>query len=230
MSHSRPNVTADQFVQGLFQSERLLYRAIENSDEDLAFFDKQIMNDPLIQIVTTTRIQRPIPKKSVTEFVKLLQDAVLGVMICLRPDGPSPPQAQNTTTSAPGSQPTSQPAPEAGQPIPIGHIAFFNSNGPDYAHHRNAALGISLAAEFRGKGYGTEAINWAIDWAFEIAGLHRVSIVALAYNEGPVKLYRNLGFVEEGREREAVFHRRSWHDLICFSMLEHEWERLRQRK
>ncbi|KAF9884860.1 hypothetical protein FE257_001203 [Aspergillus nanangensis] len=212
-------------VNGLFKSERLLYRAIENSDEDIAFLGK-MLHDLLIQIMSTTRIQRPMTKKSVTDMVKFFQDAVLGVMICLPPDE-SLPKEETTTTSAPGHQSTSQPQQDAVQPIPIGHVALFNDNGVEYYHHRNATVGISLAEEFRGKGYGGEAMNWALDWAFEMAGLHRVSLNAFSYNENAVKLYRKLGFIEEGREREAIFHRRSWYDVICFPMLEHEWEKLR---
>ena len=91
-------------------------------------------------------------------------------------------------------------------------------------------IGLSLAEEFRGQGYGGEAINWVLDWAFQHAGLHRIGLSAFSYNHNALKLYRKLGFVEEGREREAVFQNRAWHDIVLLSMLEHEWEELRGLK
>lgn len=33
--------------------------------------------------------------------------------------------------------------------------------------------------------------------------------------------------MDEGREREAIYYRRAWHDTVGLSMLEHGWEVLR---
>lgn len=79
--------------------------------------------------------------------------------------------------------------------------------GLDYAHHRNAVIGISTADGYRGKGYGGEAINWALHWAFQHGGLHRVSKGAFSFNHNALRLYRRLGFVDEDREREAIYYR-----------------------
>ncbi|RAL13354.1 GNAT family N-acetyltransferase [Aspergillus homomorphus CBS 101889] len=186
-----------------FHSARLLYRAPEDNEEDRAFLQHAILNDSTIQAVSTSRLRRPLPQRSAEEFIKALQSSLLGVIICLPPPQTTP------------------------KPIPIGHLGFFNTWGANVEHNRNTMLGISLAEPYRGKGYGAEAINWGLDWAFLHAGLHRVSLNAFAYNERAVRLYRRLGFVEEGREREALLHMRRWHDVINFSMLEGEWARLR---
>ena len=42
------------------------------------------------------------------------------------------------------------------------------------AHHRSCQLGITISSEYQGEGYGTETINWALDWAFRVAGMHCV--------------------------------------------------------
>ncbi|PYH48096.1 GNAT family N-acetyltransferase [Aspergillus saccharolyticus JOP 1030-1] len=218
--------------KSLFRSPRLFYRAVEDNEEDRAFLQHQILNDPTIQTVSTMRLKCPLPSGSATEFIKALQTSILGVMICLPPvsDGDetagTPPDVHDaistisTTTPQPRTDPNKK-------PTPIGHLGFFNPWGSNLHHHRNAMLGISLAEGYRGRGYGAEAVNWALDWAFVHAGLHRVSLGAFAFNETAVKLYRRLGFVEEGRERLALLYRRRWHDVINFSMLEEEWMALR---
>lgn len=205
----------------LSKSSRLIYRAPENSEEDIAFFHR-LLNEPIIQTLSTGRLPRPSHKNSAGEFIKVLQDAILGVVICLPPQN----SLESETNSLTETQALDQPA-QNPKPVPIGHMSLFSLTGPNDTHHRNAMIGISLADGFRGKGYGGEAINWALDWAFQHAGLHRVCIGTFSYNPNALKLYRKLGFVEEGREREALYHRRAWHDVVNLSMLEHEWEVLR---
>lgn len=199
-----------------FNSERLVYRAVEDCDSDKEFLQNGILNDPTIQTMSTSRIKRPKSLKTAEDFVKMIQDSLLGVIICL----PPPPETSTPVTNSP----TPKPKPK---PVPIGHMSVFYTLPPGSEQNRCAMLGLSLAEGFRGKGYGGEAINWALDWAFQHAGLHRVSICAFSYNVNALKLYRKLGFVDEGREREAVYHQRSWHDLVILGMLEDEWEVLR---
>ncbi len=80
------------------------------------------------------------------------------------------------------------------------------------------------------KGYGSEAINWAVDWAFNYANVHKVEIGTASYNERAAHLYERLGFKFEGRKREVIFMNRRWYDLVEFGMLEHEWAELRGKK
>ena len=187
----------------LFKTDRLLFRAAENTDEDKVFLQQQILNDPVIQMMSTLRLAKPLQKGTADEFIKTLQDNLLGVIICLHAKG------------------------DHTKPIPIGHLGIFDHHGSGLAHHRSAMLGVSLADGYRGKGYGSEAINWALDWAFQHAGLHSIRLGTFSYNHDALKAYRKVGFVEEGREREAIYHLRAWHDIVTFSMLEHEWEKLR---
>ncbi|PYI09381.1 acyl-CoA N-acyltransferase [Aspergillus sclerotiicarbonarius CBS 121057] len=198
--------------KSLFRSARLIYRAIENNDADKAFIQQHIQNDSFGQAMSNPTLTRPRPQKDAGEFIQHLQhSSLLAVIICL------PPSESCTEKGADALR----------KPIPIGQLSIINTWGKFAAHHRNATLGISLAEEYRGKGYGTEAVNWALDWAFQYAGLHRFVLDVAAFNEDAVKLYRKLGFVEEGRRREVLYHLRQWHDMIDFAMLEHEWEALR---
>lgn len=84
-------------------------------------------------------------------------------------------------------------------------------------------MGIRIIPEGQGKGYGSEAIKWVLEWGFLVAGLHRVSIGCFAFNEGARRLYERLGFVVEGRTREVAWKNGGWHDCIEMGMLEGEW-------
>ena len=101
---------------------------------------------------------------------------------------------------------------------------------PQTRHHASANLGIMIAPEFQGRGYGTEAINWALDWGFGMANLHSVRLTCFSFNDGAARLYERLGFVKEGVRRESLFLGGEWWDHLCFSMLVGEWLVLRGGK
>jgi ribosomal protein S18 acetylase RimI-like enzyme len=214
-------MTLSQAPIELYKSERLIYRAPEDTTEDKEFLHNSILNDSTIQTMSGLRLKRPQHKKGAEDFLKAFHEAILGVMICL----PAPISSENGDKTASEGQPSSRT--ENIKPILIGHLIISNAYGADATHHRNVMMGISFADGYRGQGYGGESINWALDWAFMHAGFHRMCISAFSFNHNAVKLYRKLGFVDEGRQREAVLHLRAWHDIVSLSMLEHEWEALR---
>jgi RimJ/RimL family protein N-acetyltransferase len=74
-----------------------------------------------------------------------------------------------------------------------------------------------------GNGYGTEATALMVEHAFSALGLHRVSLSVFAFNERAVRAYERVGFVDEGRAREAIWRDGRWWDEIHMSVLEPEW-------
>ncbi|OKL60331.1 hypothetical protein UA08_04192 [Talaromyces atroroseus] len=217
-------------LRDAFKSERLVYKALEDSKDDQAFF-LQVVSDPVHQSLARTHPRMPAGHKKADEMIKILLGGIMSVKICLSPTE----SRRFKEKSAEPHGKTDGTAKEEGQEevlIPIGFVTILNRHEHSVyvAQHRNATLGISLVEEFRGKGYGGEAINWALDWAFFAAGLHRVSLECFSFNTNAYKLYKKLGFVEEGRQREVMYYERGWHDAILFSMLEQEWEKLRDLK
>ncbi|TQS31482.1 hypothetical protein Golomagni_08233 [Golovinomyces magnicellulatus] len=88
--------------------------------------------------------------------------------------------------------------------------------------NRRATLGIWLAAEYQGHDYGEEACNWILDWGFSQVGLHAIDLEVFSNNTHAIEVYKSLGFVQEGRKREAIYFNRK-----C--ILEDEWEALRDK-
>lgn len=89
----------------------------------------------------------------------------------------------------------------------------------------DAWLGVGVGEpEYWGKGYGSEAVNLLLRFAFESLNLRRVSLNVFEYNERAIKSYLKLGFTIEGRTRQFLnrFDRR-W-DVIYMGILRCEWE------
>ena len=80
-----------------------------------------------------------------------------------------------------------------------------------------------------GHGFGTEATKLMIDHAFSSLGLHRIALTVFAFNERAIRAYRSVGFVIEGRAREAIWREGRWWDEISMSLLASDWKRLPRR-
>ncbi len=56
-----------------------------------------------------------------------------------------------------------------------------------------------MARPWHARGVGTALIETALDWATENRVIDKVKLEAVATNRHALALYRNLGFLEEGR-------------------------------
>jgi RimJ/RimL family protein N-acetyltransferase len=77
-----------------------------------------------------------------------------------------------------------------------------------------------------GRGFGTEATRLMIDHAFSGLGLHRVALTVFSFNERAIRSYRSVGFIVEGRAREAIWREGRWWDEISMSILDVDWQSL----
>lgn len=89
--------------------------------------------------------------------------------------------------------------------------------------NRRAHLGLGLAPEARGKGYGTDATRVLLRYAFADCGLNRVQLEALASNEQGLAAYRKAGFVVEGVARQDAWVDGGFVDQVVMSVLAQEW-------
>jgi RimJ/RimL family protein N-acetyltransferase len=90
--------------------------------------------------------------------------------------------------------------------------------------NRSAELGISIARpDDWGKGYGSEAAVLMLRHGFEEMNLHRIHLRVYDYNQRGQKSYARIGFVEEGRLRQAHFRHGGWHDVVLMGILDTEF-------
>ena len=71
-------------------------------------------------------------------------------------------------------------------------IGFTLLNQTSGILNRDAEVGIALAKDWRGKGYGREILAWLIRYSFEGLALNRLSLTVWASNSSAVKLYERV--------------------------------------
>lgn len=79
----------------------------------------------------------------------------------------------------------------------LGRLLFRNGKFRKLAHH--GEFGITVHHDARGIGLGTALISTLLDWARASDVIEKVCLGVFATNTRAQKLYRTLGFVEEGR-------------------------------
>jgi RimJ/RimL family protein N-acetyltransferase len=89
--------------------------------------------------------------------------------------------------------------------------------------NRNAYVGADIVPALRRQGYASEMFDYVLRYLFDQCGLHRVALSTLESNTRALPLYGKLGFVEEGRERQAIFRDGRFQDLILMGLLAEEW-------
>lgn len=103
----------------------------------------------------------------------------------------------------------------------IGNIELQNVNHTD----RSTTLGILIGeADERNKGYGTEAINLVLDFAFNYLNINSVNLTLLAVNERAKRCYEKVGFKEFGRQRKNKFVNGKYYDTIHMDILAEEFK------
>ncbi len=97
--------------------------------------------------------------------------------------------------------------------------------------HRRAISGMFLfPPSMRGRGYGTEAKNLLIDYAFGELGLHSLAAEAFAGNAASIRALEKQGYKRSGVRRKAFLVKGAWVDALYFDLLLEEWEKLPRRR
>lgn len=109
---------------------------------------------------------------------------------------------------------------EAGDGTYIGNIGLHGIE----RENRRALLGIIIGEKaYWGQGYGTDAIQAMLGWAFGYLNLNRVSLTVYAYNERAIRCYLKCGFRHEGAMRQARYVDGQYYDELMMGILRQEW-------
>lgn len=89
---------------------------------------------------------------------------------------------------------------------------------------RDAFVAIFIGErEYWGKGYGTDAMNVLLEYAFLELNLRRVSLGVFEYNPRAIRSYEKVGFRNEGRQRSFLNREgRRW-SMFLMGILRNEW-------
>lgn len=86
-----------------------------------------------------------------------------------------------------------------------------------------AEIGYWIAPDHWGNGFGTEATELIVRYAFDHRRLHKLTAQVFEFNEASRRLLETVGFTEEGVQREQVFIDGEYQDTHWYGLLAREW-------
>lgn len=103
----------------------------------------------------------------------------------------------------------------------IGQCALFNFNETNHT----CELGITIGDKaYWGRGYGRDALQCLLDYAFRLRNMRRVYLSVNGNNPRAIRAYQACGFVEEGRLRAHVWNAGQFVDLVLMGVFQEEWQ------
>ena len=107
---------------------------------------------------------------------------------------------------------------DAGEPI-IGRVAL---GGVMRGVFQNAYLGYWVDKDHQGRGFMTEAVAAASEFALRTAGLHRVQAAVMPINGASMRVLEKVGFRREGLAERYLCIAGKWEDHVIFAMTAEE--------
>lgn len=104
----------------------------------------------------------------------------------------------------------------------LGNCSLFNID----RINRRATIGIFIGEENkRSKGYGSDALNLILNYAFNFQNMHNVNLEVFSFNKMAINCYKKVGFKEYGTRHEAYFLDGKYHDIILMEILEYDYRK-----
>ena len=95
--------------------------------------------------------------------------------------------------------------------------------------HRRAEFQIIIAPEHQGNHYATTATRLAMDYAFTVLNLYKLSLIVDCENVRAIGVYKKLGFTEEGLLRHEFFVDGVYRDVFRMAVFQSDYLAHRQR-
>jgi diamine N-acetyltransferase len=112
-------------------------------------------------------------------------------------------------------------------PEPVGLVELIEIN----TVHRNCEFQIIVAPAFQGKGYAKEITRLALDWAFMVLNLHKVYLYVSMKNEVAIHIYKQAGFIEEGKLIDEFWANGEYEDVLRMYQTQPKYlERVKSKK
>jgi RimJ/RimL family protein N-acetyltransferase len=103
----------------------------------------------------------------------------------------------------------------------IGDLGLMDFNW----RNRSAEVGIFIGEkQLWNHGYGSEAMTLMLRHAFNSLNLNRVMLRVFETNPRAIRSYEKVGFVLEGRLRQAEYRNGRYLDVLVMSVLRSEWK------
>ncbi len=100
------------------------------------------------------------------------------------------------------------------KPVAICNLTVASKNKQKHL----AVLGISISEKWQNKGIGKEMINTIIKHAKEIPTLEIIQLSVSEDNKRAIHLYKQLGFVKEGIQKNAIKYHGKYQNLVLMAL------------
>ncbi len=110
--------------------------------------------------------------------------------------------------------------------IETNNSSIIGDIGIHFIDEEQAEIGCTLAKQYHGKGYATEALNSVIDYLFKQLNKHRIIGSIDPNNISSIALVERLGFRKEAHFKESLFLNGVWVDDIVYAILKKEWNKI----
>ncbi len=91
--------------------------------------------------------------------------------------------------------------------------------------NNSAEIGILIGEkDYRGRGYGYEAVAVLVAHAFNRLGLHKLTTGMIVGNVASQRMFEKAGFVQEGRLRESFYLGGCYYDCLRYGLIDKEWK------
>lgn len=97
----------------------------------------------------------------------------------------------------------------------IGMIDLFDID----PHHERGAIGILIAPEYQGKGFGKESLQLMTEYAFGFLHLHQLYAHILQENEASLKLFTACGFIPCGLLNEWMRTEKGYKNVVIMQQI-----------
>ena len=104
---------------------------------------------------------------------------------------------------------------------PVGNLGLINIDRLS----RAAEFAIYIGEKaYRNQGYGTKATRLLLHYAFNTLNLNRIYLRVWETNPRAIRVYEKVGFVTEGRLRQAIFKEGRYIDVVSMAILSSEYK------
>ena len=101
------------------------------------------------------------------------------------------------------------------QNIPVGMIDLFDFN----PQHNRVGVGILILPENQGKGFGSEALEMVIDYAFTYLNVHQIFANITADNHKSIALFEKLNFKKIGIKKDWIYANTHYKDELLYQLI-----------
>jgi RimJ/RimL family protein N-acetyltransferase len=106
--------------------------------------------------------------------------------------------------------------------VPAGFTKFYSID----TNNHSCVLGADLHKNFRGQGHAKHMWKLMLQYCFCTLKLHRVSLTTASYNHIAQRVYKGIGFKNEGFLIESLYRDGQYYDQILMYMLRRDWDLL----